>query len=110
MSTATEPKSTITINLRDFYPHLSQDEFVEVSTEIAAELIADKRYQKSHEQRIRRNMAFYSLDVGDGIENSAVKRQNDNPEAIIEMMDRYLVRTLPKAAYWLLGFAPALRL
>ncbi|MCC8123275.1 MAG: sigma-70 family RNA polymerase sigma factor [Oscillospiraceae bacterium] len=60
-----------TINLRDFYPWYTQDIFVEVSDAVAEELLADKRYQKSHWQRQRRNKAFYSLDVGDGIENGA---------------------------------------
>ena len=60
-----------TINLRDFYPWYTSDEFVEVSDEIADELLADKRYQKAHRRRVYRNKALYSLDVGDGIENEA---------------------------------------
>jgi len=61
-----------TINLRDFYPWYTWDEFVEVSDAVAEELLADKRYHKSHRQRMKRNKAFYSLDAGDGIENAAV--------------------------------------
>ena len=61
-----------TINLRDFYPWYTHDEFVEVPDIIAEELFADRRYQKSHRQRIKRNKAYYSLDAGDGIENSAL--------------------------------------
>jgi len=61
-----------TINLRDFYPWYTWDEFVEVSDAVAEELFADKRYHKSHRQRMKRNKAFYSLDAGDGIENAAV--------------------------------------
>ena len=60
-----------TINLRDFYPWYTSDEFVEVSDEIADELLADKRYQKAHRRRVYRNKAQYSLDAGDGIENEA---------------------------------------
>ena len=60
-----------TINLRDFYPWYTSDEFVEVSDEIADELFADKRYQKAHRRRVYRNKAQYSLDAGDGIENEA---------------------------------------
>ena len=60
-----------TINLRDFYPWYTHDEFVEVSDEIADELLADKRYQKAHRRRVYRNKAQYSLDAGDGIENEA---------------------------------------
>jgi len=61
-----------TINLRDFYPWYTWDEFVEVPDKVAEELFADKRYQKSHRQRMKRNKAQYSLDAGDGIENEAV--------------------------------------
>ena len=61
-----------TINLRDFYPWYTHDEFVDVPDIIAEELFADRRYQKSHRQRIKRNKAYYSLDVGDGIENSTI--------------------------------------
>jgi len=78
-----------TINLRDFYPWYTHDEFLEVSDEVATELRADKRYEKHHQQRVRRNMAFYSLDVEDGIEASAVTCHTDNPEALFEMMERH---------------------
>jgi len=81
--------ATTTINLRDFYPWYTHDEFVEVPTATAEELFADKRYQKSHEQRIRRNMAFYSLDREDGIEAAAVACHTDNPEYIFTMMERH---------------------
>ena len=60
-----------TINLRDFYPWYTHDEFIDVSDEIAEELLADKRYQKAHRRRVYRNKAQYSLDAGDGIENEA---------------------------------------
>ena len=58
-----------TINLRDFYPTAyTHDEFVEVSDEVAAELIADKRYEKAHERQIYRYKAQYSFAVENGIE------------------------------------------
>ena len=37
-----------TINLRDFYPFYTHDEFVEVPEVIAAELIADRRYERAY--------------------------------------------------------------
>ena len=77
------------INLKDFYPWYTHDEFVEVSDEVAAELFADKRYEKTYEQRIRRNKAFYSLDANDGIETSATACHTDNPEAIFTMIDNH---------------------
>jgi len=77
-----------TINLRDFYPWYTHDEFMEVSDEIAAELSADKRYHKAHDRRMRRNKA-YSLDIDADMETAAIACHTDNPEAISEMMERH---------------------
>ncbi|MDL2324619.1 sigma-70 family RNA polymerase sigma factor [Ruminococcaceae bacterium OttesenSCG-928-A16] len=60
-----------TINLRDFYPWYTHDEFVEVPDIVAEELLADRRYQKAHRRRVYRNKSQYSLDADDGIENAA---------------------------------------
>jgi len=62
---------------------------VEVSDEVAAELSADKRYEKSYTERVRYNKAYYSLDVEDGIETSAFGCHSDNPETIFAMMDNH---------------------
>jgi len=78
-----------TINLRDFYLWYTHDEYIEVTDEVAAELHTGKMSQKHHEQRIRRNTAFYSLDASDGIEASALISNNDNPERIFTMMDKH---------------------
>ena len=61
----------VTINLKDFYPWYTHDEYIDVSDEVAAELLADKRYEKANRRRVYRNKAQYSLDAGDGIENEA---------------------------------------
>ena len=104
------------INLRDFYPWYTHDEFADVPDEVAAELRADRRYEKTHEQRTRRNKAFYSLDVEDGIEASAVACHNDNPERIFAMMENHCrlcraLNSLPEIqgrrveAHYLLGMS-----
>ena len=72
----------ITINLKDFYYWYTQDEFIEVSDEVAAEMFKGKRTEKTHTQRMRRNKSFYSLDANDGIEASAIMHYNDSPERI----------------------------
>ena len=78
------------INLRDFYPlYYSEDCFVEVTIEVEAELVAGRRYQKTHDQRVRRNKSFYSLDAEDGIEAAAVIHSPDNPEAVIDMVEEF---------------------
>ena len=103
-----------TINLRDFYSWYSEDEFVEVSDEVAAELMADKRYQKSHEQRMRRNKSFYTLDLNDGIETAITTCCNKSPEMIYEIKENrcrlcHALNALPEIqgrrieAHYLLG-------
>ena len=61
-----------TINLRELYPWYTEDAFIEVSDEVAAFLEEDKRLQINYAQYIRDNRAFYSLDAGDGIEQTAL--------------------------------------
>ena len=91
---------TTTINLRDYYPWYTHDEFVEVSDEVAAELRSDKRYEKTHERIVRR-FKVHSLDADDGIEASAFDCHSDNPEAVFAMMDNHCrlckaLNTLPE--------------
>ena len=47
------------INLKEFYPWYTHDEYIEVSDEVAAELRADKLYEAAHQRRIVRNKAQY---------------------------------------------------
>lgn len=59
-----------TINLRNFFYWYKVDEYIEVSDEVAAELMADKRFEFNCWRQAKRNKANYSLDAEDGIENS----------------------------------------
>lgn len=45
------------INLRDFYPWYMEDVMVEVTEEVAEELLAGQRYIKASRRRIYRNKA-----------------------------------------------------
>jgi RNA polymerase sigma-70 factor (ECF subfamily) len=102
-----------TINLKNYYPWYTQDEFIEVSDEVAAELAADKRYEKQHRERMRRNKSFYSLDAED-TEKITFVSFNDSPERIFDMKERFCglcraLNTLPEIqgrrieAHYLLG-------
>ena len=78
-----------TVNLRDYYPLYTHDEFVEVADDVAAELCADKRYEKNHERGMRRNKVL-SLDAGDGTETEAsMACHGDNPETVLEMVEKH---------------------
>lgn len=88
------------INLRDFYPWYINDEYIEVSDEVAAELRADKLYELAHQRRIVRNKAQYSLDCDDGIEYSACLSE-PTPQELVERMERFCalwnaLNTLPE--------------
>ena len=77
-----------TINLRDFYPWYIQDQFIDVSDEVAAELQAGKLYEAAYQRRITRNKAQYSLDCDDGIEYSACLSEPTPPE-LLERKERF---------------------
>lgn len=79
-----------TINLREFYPTYTHDEFVEVTDEVVAELIADKRYEQAHARRMRRNKATYSLDEENGTDEEVYTVCNMlSPETVLDLMERH---------------------
>lgn len=73
----------VTINLKDFYPWYTHDEYIDVSDEVAEELLAGKRYEKAYGRRVYYNKAQYSLDAGDGIGNE-VCMSAPSPGDVIE--------------------------
>jgi len=104
------------INLKDFYYWYIQDEYIEVPDAVAAALFKDKRYNKIHEQRVRRNKSYYSLDAGDGIETAAITYFSDSPEYVCQKIEKHCglcqaLNFLPEAqgrrveAHYLLGMS-----
>ena len=77
-----------TINLRDYYPWYIEDQYIEVSDEVAAELRADKLYEAAYQRRIVRNKAQYSLDCDDGIEYSACLHE-PTPQELLDRMELF---------------------
>jgi len=77
----------VKINLRDFYPWYTHDEYAEVPEVIAAELFTDRRYEKNHERAMRRNNVL-SLDAEDGTNEAASILSSDNPEIVFGLMER----------------------
>ena len=72
-----------TINLKDFYYWHTQDQFIEVSDEVAAVFLADARYEMAYQRRLSRHKAQYSLDCDDGIEYSACLHE-PTPQELLE--------------------------
>ena len=77
-----------TINLKDFYPWYTHDEYIEVSEEVADELRASRLYEAAYQRRIVRNKAQYSLDCEDGIEYSACISE-PTPQELLERMELF---------------------
>ena len=78
-----------TINLKDFYYWYLTDELVEVPDEVAEELMASKRREAAHAERVRYNKAYYSLDCDDGIEYSACLHE-PTPQELLERMELFI--------------------
>ena len=78
-----------TINLKDFYPWYTHDEYIEVSEEVADELRASRLYEAAYQRRVIRNKAQYSLDCEDGIEYSACLHE-PTPQEVLELKERFI--------------------
>ena len=76
------------INLRDFYYWYTQDEYMEVSDDVAETLRASVRYEAAYTERVRYNKAYYSLDADDGIEYSACLHEL-TPDEVLELKERF---------------------
>ena len=76
------------INLRDFYYWYTQDEYMEVSDDVAEALRASVRYEAAYQRRVTRNKAQYSLDCEDGIEYSACLHE-PTPDEVLELKERF---------------------
>ena len=76
------------INLRDFYYWYTQDEYMEVSDNVAEVLRASVRYEAAYQRRLSRHKAQYSLDCEDGIEYSACLHE-PTPDEVLEFKERF---------------------
>ena len=73
-----------TINLRKYYPFLNKDCFVEVRNEVAEAFLFAKRQEDNYNHRAWYHKAYYSLDRGDGIENSILHTEPSPEEILIQ--------------------------
>lgn len=70
------------INLRKYYSFLTKDQFMEVSEEVADAFLQAHRQEDNYRHRVWYHKAYYSLDYGEGIENS-ILRFGPSPEEIL---------------------------
>lgn len=70
------------INLRKYYPFLTEDQFMEVSDEVADAFLQAHRQEDNYRHRVWYHKAYYSLDYGEGIENN-ILHFGPSPEEIL---------------------------
>ena len=58
----------VQINLREYYPHIHEDRFVEVSDDVAELFLVYRRGEASYARKARRYHTYFSLDRQDGFE------------------------------------------
>lgn len=71
-----------TINVRKYYPFLTEDCFVEVSDEVFDAFLQAHRQEDNYRHRVWYHKAYYSLDYGEIVENSILQRE-PSPEEIL---------------------------
>ena len=82
------------INLRELYPDMYKtDTFLEVTDEVQAVFLSDKRAEAAHERQMYRYKAQYSLDCDNGIEDAVVHR-SPTPEEALEQIKTDLKQNL----------------
>ena len=73
------------INLRKLYPlYYKTDYYIEVSDEVAEQIMKAERAEHAYRERTRVHKAYYSLNVGDGIEKDILFVQM-SPQEIYEL-------------------------
>lgn len=103
------------INMRDYYPFYQDDEYVEVSDELAAEMAQWERTERSQKRKKYRYRANYSLDWGNRIGQYVVFRSAAPDEyyekVITHEQLQIALATLPEKqrqriyAHFVLGFS-----
>lgn len=61
-----------TINLKDYYAHISIDTYIKIPDEVFNIFEEYRKAEQAHQNKISYHKAYYSLDRGDGIEHSAL--------------------------------------
>ena len=74
---------------RCFYYWYTQDQFIEVSDEVAEVFVSDARHEMAYQRRLSRHKAQYSLDCDDGIEYSACLHE-PTPQELLERMELFI--------------------
>jgi len=81
------------INLRKYYDFYTDDEFVEVTDEIANEMQKWERTESSNQRKRRRYRDYYSLSFNEGMDSKAVFTALSPDEAFERTISRNQLST-----------------
>lgn len=79
------------INLKDFYPWYTEDTYIEVTDEVAAEIERFRRDDEAARIRRLRAGAYFSLDCDDGIECEALRKPPEPWEDLFRGEQRLII-------------------
>lgn len=79
----------VRVNLKDFFYWYKNNEYIEVTEEVAAELRGGRRDDLTHQRRMIRNRANYSLDVEDGTACDLFLGE-PTPQELIDRKERFI--------------------
>ena len=63
----------VQINLREYYPHIHEDRFVEVSDDVAELFLVYRRSEASYARKARRYHAYFHLTVKTVLSNASIR-------------------------------------
>ncbi|MDB0439083.1 RNA polymerase subunit sigma-24 [Clostridioides difficile] len=91
-----------TINLKDYYDHISTDTFIDIPDEVFNIFEEHHKAEQAYQSRIRYHKTYYSLDRGDGIELRTQAHNRAAPHAIATLPDKQAKRIY---AHYFLGMS-----
>ena len=104
------------INIRNLYPHITEDRFVTISEEVAEAIHEFEKLERNYVRALFRNKAQYSLDRDDGIDQEVLLNvpspediyiQQETAHAVSKAVMRLPKRTRRRIYYhFYCGLAP----
>ena len=89
------------INLRELYPEIYKtDTYLEVTDEVQAVFLADKRAEARYLRQMYNYKAHYSLNCDNGIEKAIVQHP-PTPEEILDQLYAAVMELPDKQAKWI---------
>ncbi len=79
----------VRVNLKDFFYWYKNNEYIEVTEEVAAELRGGRRDDLTHQRRMIRNRATYSLDAED-VAACDLFLGEPTPQELIDRKERFI--------------------